>query len=155
MILEDFVMLGTTVPEPNSDGRVFVCSAGVSSELNSLVRIYPLARKAVPRRWGKFRVPLERNSMDSRTESWRVKGNRDPASHWAINNVFEEVQTTYPERLRADLLDPFVTGSIEEANNRRLSLAVVRPHEAMAYLQPNSQAAPEEQLTGSSDIRWG
>ncbi len=31
MILDDFVMLGTTVPEPNSDGRVFVCSAGYSA----------------------------------------------------------------------------------------------------------------------------
>lgn len=35
MILDDFVMLGTTVPEPNSDGRVFVCSAGVTSRVNA------------------------------------------------------------------------------------------------------------------------
>jgi len=140
-------MLGTTVPEPNSDGRVLVCSAGVSPELNSLVRVYPLARKAVPRRWGQFRVPLQRNPKDSRAESWRVNANRDPNSHWAINGVFEDVQPSYPERLRQDLLKPFVMESIEDANQRRLSLAIIEPRDAVAYLQPNSQAAPDEQLT--------
>ena len=72
MTLDDFVMLGTTVPEPNSDGRIFVCSAGVSAEYRSLVRLYPLARKNVPRRWGIYRVPVERNPKDSRPESFQV-----------------------------------------------------------------------------------
>jgi hypothetical protein len=52
VILDDFVMLGTTVPEPNSSGRVFVCSAGVSDEDRRLIRIYPLARRGAPKRWG-------------------------------------------------------------------------------------------------------
>ena len=46
MILEDFIMLGTTVPEPNSDGRIFVCSAGVSPELGKLV-----CRRSPGRHW--------------------------------------------------------------------------------------------------------
>jgi len=57
-------MLGTTVPEPTSDGRVFICSAGVSAELRSLMRIYPLARRRTPPRWSVNCVCLERNPKD-------------------------------------------------------------------------------------------
>ena len=39
MILDDFVVLGKTVPEPTSDGRVFVCSAGYSKDIGGLIRV--------------------------------------------------------------------------------------------------------------------
>ena len=105
-------MLGTTVPEPNHDGRVFVCSAGVSREYGSLVRVYPLARGGVPRRWGIFRVPLERNPQDSRRESFKIAGDRSPEAHPGINATFERHDELTPGR-RAALLAPFVLPSIK------------------------------------------
>ncbi len=72
MILDDFVMLGKTVPEPNSDGRVFVCSAGVSPTLRQLVRVYPLARGGAPARWSVNAVKLERNPKDARRYQCRL-----------------------------------------------------------------------------------
>jgi hypothetical protein len=147
VILDDFVMLGTTVPEPNSDGRVFVCSAGVSHELKSLVRIYPLARRAVPHRWGEFKVPLERNPRDSRPESWQIRADRSLGHHWAINNTFETLREAIPASQRADLVEPFMVSSIQEANDRRLSLAIIRPTSIEPYLQANASAPSDEQLT--------
>jgi hypothetical protein len=41
-------MLGKTIPELTSDGRVFVCSAGYSEDFHALVRLYPLERRATP-----------------------------------------------------------------------------------------------------------
>jgi hypothetical protein len=119
-------MLGTTVPEPNHDGRVFVCSAGVSAELGSLLRIYPLARACVPRRWGRFRVPVERNPSDRRRESFKIHGDRTPENHPTINRSFEPLGELSPSR-RAALLAPYVVPSIREANDKRLSLALIRP----------------------------
>jgi hypothetical protein len=147
VILEDFVMLGTTVPEPNSDGRVFVCSAGVSAERRGLVRIYPLARRNVPRRWHMYRVPVQLNTSDTRHESYKVAGDRRPGAHERINERFELVGEV-PKSKRAALLKPFWVDSLDEANERRLSLAVVRP-EALELdfdLNPRSPDSPQMAL---------
>lgn len=155
MILDDFVMLGTTVPEPNSDGRVFICSAGVSPEYGKLVRIYPLARRGVPKRWGVYRVPLERNARDSRDESFQVAGDRAPGAHERINERFEVIRKEFPHDKRAALLAPYVAGSIKEANERsrgartpreRFSLAIIHPEAIELTFDVNPQSPDASQL---------
>lgn len=127
--IDDFVMLGTTVPEPANSGRIFVCSAGVSSDLRSLVRIYPLARAHVPTRWGQFAVGMERNPQDSRHESWKIAGDRSTDAHERINLRFRRVGTV-SDHVRAELLRPFVRDSIANADRLQVSLAIVHPLEA-------------------------
>lgn len=152
MILEDFVMLGTTVPEPNSDGRVFVCSAGVSAEYRKLIRIYPLARRDVPRRWGIYRVPVERNPKDSRDESFRIAGDRRPGSHERINELFESVKAKFPHSDRPALLSRYVVGSIQEANAKRLSLAIVQPEAMEVTFEANPASAESPQYVLFDDL---
>lgn len=157
MILDDFVMLGTTVPEPNSDGRVFVCSAGLSPEYGKLVRIYPLARRNVPKRWGQYRVPLERNPRDSRDESFQIAADRRIGAHERINDHFEIVRKQVPHSERVAMLAPYVVGSIREANERskaaktpreRFSLAVIHPEslELTFDHNPDSPDSPQQAL---------
>jgi|SRR5215471_696373 len=144
MVIEDFVMLGTTVPEPNSDGRIFVCSAGVSRELDSLMRIYPLARRYAPERWTVNRVQLERNPRDSRRESWKLAGDRRLGVHEAINLTFHKTGEI-TRRERAALLKKYVVPSIAVANERRMSLAVIHPQQTPHLrftFNPDSPEAP-------------
>lgn len=146
-------MLGTTVPEPRSDGRIFVCSAGVSPELRQLIRIYPLARRRAPHRWEKCCVPLERSSTDSRGESWKLKGDRALGAHESINDAFSVVDK-FPREHRAGLLSPFVVSSIDEANARRLSLAVIEPEgtpELLLEHNPTSPDSPQMALFDSAE----
>lgn len=153
VILEDFVMLGKTVPEPSRrTGRVFVCSAGVSTELRSLIRIYPLARRDAPPRWSICRVPLERNQDDHRHESFKITGDRQPGAHERINKCFQ-VLGKVRDTDRAKLLGPYVVGSIDEANHRRLSLAIVYPDGTDLYLKhnPESPESPQLALFDSGD----
>lgn len=124
LTIDDFVMLGTTVPEPKSDGRIFVCSAGYSATLRSLVRVYPLARFGAPARWSVSTVKLERNREDSRNESFKLAGDRSPDRHRTINSLFR-IDGMVPKSERADLLRKCSVGSIAEANERRLSLAII------------------------------
>lgn len=159
MILEDFVMLGTTVPEPNKDGRVFVCSAGVSREYGGLVRIYPLARRNIPRRWHRYRVPLEINPKDNRYGSYKIAGDRNPGAHETINERFELLSKT-PGQARSELLGPYKIGSIQEANAKRMSLAIIEPEEVELFFEynPSSPASPELRLFASSsdaEVRTG
>lgn len=147
MILEDFVMLGTTVPEPNSDGRIFVCSAGVSRERRSLVRIYPLARRNIPHRWNIHRVPLELNPSDSRHESYKLGDSnyRRPGAHERINDLFQ-VTGRLRQKDRARLLAPYWVDSIKEANAKRLSLALIRPVALDLYFEHNPDSPDSPQL---------
>jgi hypothetical protein len=152
VILEDFVMLGTTVHEPSSKYGLSVCSAGWSAELGQLVRIYPLARWGAPRRWSINRVRLERNTGDARTESWSIAG-RDPQHHATINDAFVQVGEVRPGQ-RAGLLDKCVIASISEANKRRLSLAVIQPTSEPSLVfehNPDSPDSPELRLFDVAD----
>jgi hypothetical protein len=127
MICEDFVMLGKSVPECSSDGRLFVCSAGASLELKQLIRIYPLAWRQCPPRWSMSRVPLERNFKDSRRESWKIRGDRSPAGHERINEQIELVSPAVTLADKKKIIQMGLVRSIREANERRLSLAFVQP----------------------------
>lgn len=161
MILDDFVMLGTTVPEPTRrDGRIFVCSAGVSAEFGKLVRIYPLARRNIPSRWGVYRVPLERNPEDNRDESFKVAGDRSPGAHENINSQFQLVRSAVPHPERVALLAPYVVGSIKEANDRsraaktpreRFSLAIIHPEQIDLEFDHNPES-PESPQMGLFDL---
>ena len=127
MIIEDFIMLGTTVPEPQKKtGRTFVCSAGYSHEMRSLIRIYPLAYVKCPRRWSVSRVALERNPQDSRNESWQLRGDRSPGAHRQINDVFEIIGKVERQE-RSSLMSGLCLPSIQEANNQRRSLCIIQP----------------------------
>jgi hypothetical protein len=127
MVIEDLVILGTTVPEPSKrSARTFVCSAGVSRELRQLIRVYPLAVREIPRRWHIYTVTLERSPHDSRIESWTIAGDRSERFHWRINQRFRE-EGKVPVGQRADLLESFRVDSIASANERRQSLALIHP----------------------------
>lgn len=147
MIIEDFVMLGRTVPEPQSDGRIFVCSAGWSTEYRKLIRIYPLARANGPKRWSINSVRLERNPKDSRDESFKLAGDRSPDHHHHINDAFTASGDIKPSQ-RMGLLKkgPWVE-SIDEANNRRMSLALIHPRfTPELYFEHNADSPNSPQL---------
>jgi hypothetical protein len=141
MILDDFIMLGKTVPEVNSDGRQFVCTAGYSLELRQPIRIYPMARRGSPARWSISRIPLERNSKDSRPESWKIRGDRRPGYHDDINRVIEPVQDRTHISVQRDIVRAMAAPSLREANERRLSLCVIMPDDIPSLvMEPGEKA---------------
>jgi hypothetical protein len=147
MTIDDFVMLGTTVPEPKSDGRVFVCSAGYSATLRSLVRIYPLARAGAPTRWSVSTVKLERNPQDHRAESFKLAGDRTPEAHRSINSLFR-IDGMSPKAGRAQLLKKCSIGSIAEANDRSnyRSLAIIHARNMELEFEHNPSSPESPQL---------
>jgi len=152
MIVDDFVMLGKTVPEEHtSDGRVFVCTAGYSPELKMPMRIYPMAWSGCPSRWSISRIPLERNPVDSRSESWKIKGDRSPAAHARINQLIElQYQKTHPQQQR-EILTAMAVSSLRQANEERRSLCVLFPEDvpSLRFESPEHAAmAPTPDMFG-------
>ncbi len=115
MIVEDFVCLGRTVPEESKKYGHKVCMAGYSYELRQFLRVYPLPVKNPLEVRGKYVLSLERNSMDSRIESWKL-----------VDRV-----ALYPSPTKASdadiqqILKQNVAASIDELNEQRKSLGVV------------------------------
>lgn len=140
-------MLGTTVPEPQADGRVFVCSAGYSPEMRRLIRIYPLSMQSAPRMWSISRVALEANPRDSRDESYCLKGDRKGEAHRNINSVFEHIRDV-PDNERAQLISVIESKSKKQANKDRCSLAIIQPdYPGSLYFSENVEADDHPQMS--------
>lgn len=128
MICEDFIMLGKTVPESRKDGRVSVCCAGWSPEMRSFVRIYPLAMQGAPKMWSRSCVALERPVHgDSRPESWCLRGERKGEAHRDINQIFEVDNPRLSDAEIMRVCEQLPVLPKDEANRKRMSLAVVQP----------------------------
>ena len=153
MILEDFVMLGKTAPETDRQGRVTVCSAGWSPELRQLVRIYPLAVENAPPDFSVSQIRLERNYKDTRHESWKIAGDRSIDVHSGINTRFD-VKRILNDRESLIEQIPLV-GSIQEANLKRLSLAVIQPDiKPEFYLEKNANYYMKGKEVGSKTYKY-
>lgn len=126
MHLDDFVVLGRTVPEESKKYGTRVCMAGYSPGVNQFLRVYPLMEPVgenADANWFKARhryeMELQRNSNDSRCESWRVLDERHPTkTPWA----------RAPEVKKADVvrwLRGRAVESVAALNACRLSLGVL------------------------------
>jgi len=152
MILDRFVMLGKTVPESNSDGRQFVCTAGYDLELRQPIRIYPMARANCPVRWSLSQIPVERNPKDSRAESWKIRGDRSPAAHSFINGVIRPLSRAVSIAAQREIVETMTVRSLSEANDKRLSLCVLLPNDILGIeLEPGeiAEMAPTPDMFGT------
>ena len=143
MRVDDFILLGTTVPEPSrTDNRVFVCSAGYSPELRRMLRIYPLSRKNPPKRWNKYSIELEVNKKDQRFESYKIAGDRGEVVHEDINSRFQLVGRATKDDEQY-LADKFTINSIKQANEERLSLGIIYPKYSPVLVFDENQEAED------------
>lgn len=72
MRIDDFIVLGRTVPEESAKYGRRVCMAGVSETLGGLVRVYPLTTDNPLRARHQASLSLVANPQDSRPESFRL-----------------------------------------------------------------------------------
>jgi hypothetical protein len=146
--IDDFVMLGTTVPETQTrSGRVMVCSAGYSPQLDQLLRVYPLARWKIPHRWDQYRIRLERPTRqdDSRQESWKVCADRGATAHDWVNTHFTQTGTIKREQ-RATMLGHLIAPSIKALNENRASLGIVVPRAIRTIIELEADHPDSPQL---------
>lgn len=134
MILDDFVMLGRTVPEHSKKHGVVACSAGYSREYGGFLRIYPLPMDENIPRWSICTVALERPKTDNRKESFRIK---DGTSVKVVGKADRIVEFDY--------LDSLQSVSVASLNQDRESLAILRPRE-MSWRFDKMKPGEEHQM---------
>lgn len=141
MIIEDFVMLGRTVPENSKKYGHVVCSAGYSVELGGLIRIYPLLPIDRIPKWTRCRLHVCRNKHDSRFESWKL-----------INDHAYEIVGTTSMKESWDHLLRLRSDSIKQLNSNRASLGIISP--TILDWRFQKMASASQLLLFDEDERW-
>jgi hypothetical protein len=156
MHVDDFVVLGRTVPEESKKYGKRVCMAGYSPENNQFLRVYPLrvpvgenadANSFKARH--SYSLDLRRNPQDSRAESWRVADEQKPTSTpW--DRAAEISKKTVVDWLTKRAVD-----SIHVLNQCRLSIGVIlaKADDWEGIVVPRTQPdASEEHRTLFDDL---
>ncbi len=125
--VEDFVVLGRTVPEDSKTYGKRICMAGYSEECNQFLRVYPLFIPIGERsnlNWFKaryrYQLDLKRNPKDNRTESWRLLDEQRPTT-----TDWDGAQERKKEDVMA-WLEKHAVPSIDALNKCKLSLGVLK-----------------------------
>ncbi len=144
-IIDDLIILGRAVPEVLKDGRITVCLGGFSPS-RGFIRLYPTRLQMPIRQWDIVRVEVERNSRDTRDESWKIVGS---ASYWEqLYQRVEKVGRVESPYERRKIAQSNASTCVEVINQAHKSLGIIHPREVKkAYFSTNSQyGKPEQQL---------
>ncbi len=145
--IDDLVVLGRGAPDQMSDGRITICAAGWSPKFG-FVRIYPTRTSSPLKQWNRVSVPVERNPVDSRAESWKIRGSK---SEWDNLDRKIAVVGRVEGQEKRQLVRSLVTGCVNETNDRHGSLAIIEPLELSGYLSERSDVDPSVQRTLDGD----
>ncbi len=149
MHVDDFVVLGRTVPEESKKYGKRVCMAGYSAENNQFLRVYPLRvpvgenadANGISARHS-YALDLRRNPLDSRTESWRVADEQKPTTTpW---DRAPEVS----KKSVVDWLSKHAVRSIQLLNECRLSIGVlvVKANDWKGVVVPRAQPNQADEI---------
>lgn len=153
LVVDDLLVLGNSVPDIISDNRITVCTAGYSKAYG-LIRIYPVPPVSRMKRWNVVKVPLERNPTDTRAESWKTQGSKSEWERLADKIELKEVITDRDKRFAVldDLHSRFGVRCVEDLNDRKASLGVVRPEVLSCHMEKRDDYESEAQTTLGSSI---
>jgi hypothetical protein len=101
------------------------------------------------RRWNAVEVPVERNPQDTRTESWKIQGSK---TDWDKIRLKIKLKGAVTENTRRALVDElhqkFGANCVEDLNDRKVSLGMIRPQILDYHLEQREdyEASAQTQL---------
>lgn len=135
MIIDDLIVLGRACPEPIKDGRITVCLGGYSPTYG-FIRLYPTTVNANIKRWSIIEVEVERDSKDTRRESWKILGSK---SDWDNLHMHIIRLGELPRKQRLPLVHSLITNCVNVSNNAHDSLCIVKPNVKHYYFKENKK----------------
>lgn len=141
--IDDLVILGRGAPDRMRDGRITICAAGWS-KTHGFMRIYPTRTSSPLRQWNVVSVPVERNPLDSRQESWKIQGSK---SEWDNLDRRIEVVGQLDQPERRTVIRALVSPCVNAINESRASLGIVHPVELSGSLSERADVDRDVQLT--------
>lgn len=144
MTIDDLVILGRAAPDLMKKRNVKTfCVAGYSQS-HGFIRVYPTHIDCEMKFWNIVKIPLERNTQDTRYESWKIQGSKQDWDH--LEDKIEKL-ALYPEKERRQLAYNLVDGCITDINDLYRSIGIVKPVKIKGYFKERSKLSQSEQQT--------
>ena len=147
-IINDVVIIGQSVPQFDKYGNTNICTVGYSLSDNSFIRLYPTHHSYGLRRWDRVQLDCERRKEDWRFESWRLRNGADDLSI-RIRSTTRGSMTK--KAMRLNFINSILDKSVEEINDSKRSLGIVRASSIRGHFKQNRKNAGLFQLTMKSD----
>ena len=122
MIIDDLAILGRGAPDRLKDFRETVCTAGYSNKLG-FIRIYP-TKTTSPLVTDVLSVEVDRDSRDTRHESWKVVGSK---KEWDVLNRKINVIGKLNQREKEELIANHLDNCVFDINDQKRSLGIIKP----------------------------
>ncbi len=154
-IIDDLVILGNAVPDEISGGRKSICTVGYSPSRNSLIRLYPVPTNVHPDRWAIFKVPVERNKQDVRSESRKIQGSHDEWDELYKKLRYSgEIEDKEKRNLISKLISKFGVDCVKVLNENKESLGFITPKSMEPYFEDRTTLDKTVQLRLDSDLPY-
>lgn len=142
--INDLVVLGMAIPQHLKDGRTTVCLGGYSRE-HGFIRVYPTKPDMGLSRWDVIEVEVEKNSSDTRQESWKIVGSRD---NWEdLGRSIRKVGRVKDVSERWNLVTENTAECVSSLNEKHQSLGFIKPQVIhKMYFGKNQQYGQPVQL---------
>jgi hypothetical protein len=134
-ILNDVVILAQGVPQTDKHGKTTICTIGYSMADNEYLRIYPTHPSYGLRRWDRVQMDCERHKADWRFESWQLRNGADDLSI----RIRSTTRGKLTRPMRQKLISRIADLSIDEINESKRSIGIVRAVNPRVYLKQNKQ----------------
>lgn len=134
---DDIIVIGNAEPDELRDGRKTVCTVGYHPD-HGLMRIYPVPPDAPMKRWNVVKIPLERNTSDSREESWKMQGSKEKQ---LADKIKLQRQLTRAEQIKLlnELKEKYSYDCVEDIYAANKSLGFIKPQECDARFVKRSE----------------
>lgn len=143
LVIDDLIVLGRAVPEPIKNGRVTVCLGGYSRTLG-FTRVFPVKPSTPIHRWDIVKIPVERDSKDTRAESWKIQGSK---GEWANLDKKVQVISNLKREDRLNLIANLADKCVKDINDEKRSLGIVKPTIEECYFCKEEDFDPALQQT--------
>lgn len=146
----NYCILAKSIPEYSKrDGTIYTCSIGYSPQ-KGLIRIYPLPIVSM-NKWEIWQVPIEKNKMDSRTESWKLASYSRKEDFIGLDKDAKVVGYD-SNRNTLKYITSHVYPSISYMNEKRVSVGLIKLDEYNLYWDKNERHIDTRQIGLFEDV---
>ena len=117
-MITQYTLVARTMPDEHQELGTAICSVGLCPT-NGLIRVYPLLTEASMSQWRTYEIDVEKDKSDTRIETWK------PDLSFAPHEIANRKKDRY--LFIGMLTKHWLSGSIDELNETKRSLAVVIP----------------------------
>lgn len=146
----EYIVIAKTIPEiSKKDGREYSCTIGYSLELG-FIRVYPVPLTGF-KRWHKYIIDVERNSRDTRKESWKLSSMTRTDNFIGLEKeiiCIGKVNKYYIISMFQKIVSP----SISKLNEERKSIGVIKTNQLKPYWDVNKNFVNTTQYNLFEDV---